>query len=64
MCVCVCRGGGEGSDQHLGHIKIFCCFSLMDSCVFEEQVLFRVDIHSLTTDLTFHSPRVGLEVNI
>ena len=34
----------------------------MEIFVFEQQVLFRVDIFSLTSDLMFQWPRVGLEV--
>ena len=39
------RGGARG--QNLGHLRIFKIFffffSFMESCIFEQQVLFRVD---------------------
>ena len=39
-------------------------FSFMDSFVFKQQVLFRVDFLSVTLDHRVHSPRVGLGVKI
>ena len=39
-------------------------FSLMDSFVFKQQVLFRVDFLSVTLDHRVQCPRVGLGVKI
>ena len=39
-------------------------FSFMDSFVFKQQVLFRVDFLSVTLDHRVQCPRVGQGVNI
>ena len=39
-------------------------FSFMDSFVFKQQVLFRVDFLSVTLDHRVQCPRVGLGVKI
>ena len=39
-------------------------FSLMDSFVFKQQILFRVDFLSVTLDHRVQCPRVGLGVKI
>ena len=39
-------------------------FSFMDSFVFKQQVLFRVDFLSVTLDHRVQCPRVGLRVQI
>ena len=39
-------------------------FSFMDSFVFKQLVLFRVDFLSVTLDHRVQCPRVGLEVKI
>ena len=39
-------------------------FSFMDSFVFKQQVLFRVDFLSVTLDYRVQCPRVGLGVKI
>ena len=50
------QGGARG--QNLGHLKksffLFCFyFSLMQSIIFKEQVLFRVDFLPVTSDSRF-----------
>ena len=61
------QGGARG--QHLEHFRIYIyiyiyIFSFMDSCVFKQQVLFRVDFLSVTLDHRVQCPRVGLGVKI
>ena len=55
---------GGARDQILGHIKIFLVevVLLRKKLCFKQQVLFRVDICSVTSDISW--PRVGLEVQI
>ena len=50
VCVCVC---GQAS-----------CSLAMDSFVFKQQVIFRVDFLSVTLDHRVQCPRVGLGVKI
>ena len=50
VCVCVCSQASRSR--------------AMDSFIFEQQVLFRVDFLSLTLDHRVQCPRVGLEVKI
>ena len=50
MCVCVC--------SQASHSRA------MDSFVFKQQVLFRVDFLSVTLDHRVQCPRVGLGVKI
>ena len=54
------RGGARG--QNLGHLRIFFFFSVMESFIFEQQVLFRVDF--MASDLRVQCPREGLGVKI
>ena len=49
-CVCVCSQAS--------------CSRAMDSFVFKQQVLFRVDFLSVTLDHRVQCPRVGLGVKI
>ena len=63
MCVCVC------SQASLTRATLSCdrtalIFSFMDSFVFKQQVLFRVDFLSVTLDHRVQCPRVGLGVKI
>ena len=52
--------GGGARGQNLEHLRIFFFFfSFMDSFVFKQQVLFRVDCVTLV-----QCPRVGLRVKI
>ena len=61
-------GGARG--QSLGHIRIFSffyafIFSIMESFVFEQKVLFiRVEFLSVTSDYRVQCPRVGLGFKI
>ena len=50
MCVCVCSQASRSR--------------AMDSFVYKQQVLFRVDFLSLTLDCRVKCPRVGLGVKI
>ena len=52
--------------QNLEHLIIIFCFSFsfMDSFVFRQHVLFRVDFLSVTLDHRVQCPRVGLGVKI
>ena len=50
MCVCVCSQASRSQ--------------AMDSFVFKQQVLFRVDFLSVTSDHRVQCPRVGLGVKI
>ena len=50
MCVCVCSQASRSR--------------AMDSFVFKQQVLFRVDFVSVTLDNRVKCPRVGLGVKI
>ena len=68
MCVCVhvCLfGQASRSRARLpsSHAAAL-IFSLMDSFVFKQQVLFRVDFLSVTLDHRVQCPRVGLGVKI
>ena len=59
-CVCVAKPVA---------VKLRChgtslIFSFMDSFVFKQQVLFRVDFLSVTLDHRVQCPRVGLGVRI
>ena len=70
MCVCVCVcvrvcvcGQASRSRATLSCDSSF-FFSFMDSLVFKQQVLFRVDFLSVTLDHRVQCPRVGLGVKI
>ena len=58
--------GAKG--QNLGHLRIFFIFrfyfSFMESFVFEQKVLFRINFLSVTKDHRDQCPRVGLGVKI
>ena len=55
-CVCVC--------MHVCVCSQASRSRAMDSFVFKQQVLFRVDFLSVTLDHRVHCPRVGLGVKI
>ena len=62
VCVCVCVCGWVG-----GWVCMCSQASrsrAMDSFVFKQQVLFRVDFSSVTLDHRVKCPRVGLRVKI
>ena len=56
VCVCVC--------MHVCVCSQACRSRAMDSFVFKQQVLFRVDFLSVTLDHRVQCPRVGLGVKI
>ena len=58
MCVCVAK---QVPVELRCHATVL-IFSFMDSFVFKQQVLFRVDFLSVTLDHRVHCPRVGLGV--
>ena len=66
MCVCVCMRVcvTKPVAVELGCHALALIFSFMDSFVFKQQVLFRVDFLSLTLDHRVQCPRVGLGVKI
>ena len=74
MCVCVCVHGCVRACICVCvakpvAVKLRChatalIFSFMDSFVFKQQVLFRVDFLSLTLDHRVQCPRVGLGVKL
>ena len=72
MCVCVCmRVCMHACVCVAKPVTVeLCChasaliFSFMDSFVFKQQVLFRVDFFSVTLDHRVQCPRVGLGVKI
>ena len=57
VCVCVCVAKPVA-------VELALIFSFMDSFVFKQQVLFRVDFLSVTLDHRVQCPRVGLRVKI
>ena len=57
VCVCVCS---QASHCHASAL----IFSFIDSFVFKQQVLFRVDFLSVTLDHRVQCPRMGLGVKI
>ena len=59
-CVCVAKPVAVELRCH----AIACIFSFMDSLVFKQQVLFRVDFLSVTLDHRVQCPRVRLGVKI
>ena len=66
VCVCVCLPVCVAKPVA---IELRChasalIFSFMDSFVFKQQVLFRVDFLSVTLDHRVQCPRVGLGVKI
>ena len=69
VCVCVCVCMHVCVCSHPVAVELRChttalIFSFMDSFVFKQQVLFRVDFLSVTLDHRVHCPRVGLGVKI
>ena len=60
MCVCVAKPVTVELGCHVSAL----IFSFMDSFVFKQQVLFRVDFLSVTLDHRVQCPRVGLGVKI
>ena len=56
VCACVC--------MHVFVCSQASCSGAMDSFVFKQQVLFRVDFLSVTLDHRVQCPRVGLGVKI
>ena len=60
MCVCVAKPVAVELYSHASALN----FSFMDSFVFKQQVLFRVDFLSVTLDHRVQCPRVGLGVKI
>ena len=59
-CVCVAKPVAVKLRRHATAL----IFSFMDSFVFKQQVLFRVDFLSVTLDHRVQCPRVGLGVKI
>ena len=62
MHVCVCVAKPVAVELHCNAPALI--FSFMDSFVFKQQVLFRVDFLSVTLDHRVQCPRVGLGVKI
>ena len=62
MHVCVCSQASRSRATLSCDSSYF--FSFMDSFVFKQQVLFRVDFHSVTLDHRAQCLRVGLGVKI
>ena len=60
VCVCVAKAVALELRCHV--TAVF--FSFMDSFVFKQQVLFRVDFLSVTLDHRVQCPRVGQGVKI
>ena len=60
MCVCVAKPVAVELRRHATAL----IFSFMDSFVFKQQVLFRVDFLSVTLDHRVQCPRVGIGVKI
>ena len=46
------------------YLVIYCCVSSMESFIFEHYKLLRMDIRSVTSDLSVQFSRVELEVNM
>ena len=66
-CVCVCMHVCACSQASRSRATLSCdssYFSLMDSFVFKQQILFRVDFLSVTLDHRVKCPRLGLGVKI
>ena len=66
VCVCLCMHVcvAKPFAVELGCHASALIFSFMDSFVFKQQVLFRVDFLSVTLDHRVQCPRVGLGVKI
>ena len=63
MCVCVAKPVKPVAVELRCHATAL-FFPFMDSFVFKQQVLFRVDFLSVTLDHRVQCPRVGLGVKI
>ena len=61
-CMCVCVAKQVAVELRCRATALI--HSFMDSFVFKQQVLFRVDFLSVTLDHRVQCPRVGLEVKI
>ena len=61
-CMCVCVAKPDAIELRCHATALI--FSFMDSFVFKQQVLFRVDFISVTLDRRVQCPRVGLGVKI
>ena len=61
-CMCVCVAKPVAVELHCHASALI--FSFMDSFVFKQHVLFRVDFLSVTLDHRVQYPRVGLGVKI
>ena len=64
VCVCVCVFLAKPVAVELRCHATALIFSFIDSFVFKQQVLFRVDFLSVTLDHRVQCPRVGLGVKI
>ena len=64
VCVCVCVCIAKPVAVELRCHATALIFSCMDSFVFKQQVLFRVDFLSVTLDHRVQCPRVGQGVKI
>ena len=62
VCVCVCMHACVCVAKPFA-VEL-CIFSFMDSFLFQQQVLFRVDFLSVTLDHRVQCPRVGQGVKI
>ena len=61
VCVCVVPSQSQSSYTVMCQLLFF---SLMDTFVFKQQVLFRVEFLSVTLDHRVQYPRMGLGVKI
>ena len=64
VCACMCMHVAKQVAVELRCHATALIFSLMDSFVFKQQILFRVDFLSVTLDHRVQCPRVGLGVKI
>ena len=64
VCVCVCVCVAKPVAVELRCHATALIFSFMDSFVFKQQVLFRVDLLSVTLDHRVQCPRVGQNICI
>ena len=62
-CMCLCVAKPVAVELVRCHVKAL-IFSFMDSFVFKQQVLLRVDFLSVTLDHRVQCPRMGLGVKI
>ena len=64
VCACMCVHVAKQVAVELRCHATALIFSLMDSFVFKQQILFRVDFLSVTLDHRVQCPRVGPGVKI